>query len=855
MSEIKKSKELELKALVKKLSNIKGRGTELISLYIPKGHPMGKVRKEISQEMGTAQNIQSKETRKSVIAALRTISEELKLYKETPENGMAVFCGDIGGVSKRDIKIWVVEPPIPLEIKKYRCDKEFLVEPLKELVAPSKAYGVIVIDNRNATIGLILGKKVLVKRELESDIPGKFRAGGQCISPDSVVAQEKGFKKIKDLEVGEKVLSYEQKGNKIVNSEVTDKWKREKETYKIITKAPRKILFCSPDHKVFVISKEGEIKEKVTRDLKKGDRLLTIERIPHKPQKTQLKDDVFSWCSIDKGGKALIKEKRREKGLTQKRLGKNTGVSQTFVSHLEREKYTKHPLKKVKKVVKGLGIKYKNFGKYIENYLDLKIPEELTPRLARLVGYFIGDGSLGRWRIGFYEERKEVVLHYKNLAEELFQTKCKVVYREDKNYYRLRVEGKPIVNFFKKNFRKEGLNKILKNKRTIANFLRGFFDADGSVSTSSHRVSITNSNKELIKASQLLLMKLGITSSLDLNREFSGPYNSNKEHTLEVSEKESLIEFKKLINFTASDKKKNLEEVINKKSNVNRTRQLPTLGNKVLKIMKEYGENTNSFSSISTNFYRGEKMMSKLKYKENILDNVGGRLKEDLFQFYNSLLTPTKIKEIEKLGSKKLIDISVNKGNFIADGLLVHNSAARFKRRRRKMTLRFYRRTEDAAKREFKKVDNIKGLIIGGPGPTKEKFLQKVDFPERKIIKVVSTNYTGKPGLKEALHKSEDVLKKEEIVKERKEMEEFLKKMKKKPKFVITDKDELMKAIKFGAVDKLYLSEKMPTKEIKEIAKKAEDQGSEVILISDETDEGSQFQELGGYGAILRFPI
>lgn len=172
------------------------------------------------------------------------------------------------------------------------------------------------------------------------------------------------------------------------------------------------------------------------------------------------------------------------------------------------------------------------------------------------------------------------------------------------------------------------------------------------------------------------------------------------------------------------------------------------------------------------------------------------------------------------------------------------------------MTLRFYRRVSETAKRVFKDKD-IQGLIIGGPGPTKEKFLRKASIPkyEDKVLKVVSTNYTGKPGLKEALHKAEDVLGKEEIIKEKRQLENFFTTMKKEPKLVTHNKEEIKEAVEYGAVEKLFLSERLSNKEIKEMVEDAEEQGSEVFLISDETEEGTEFYKLGGYGVILRFPI
>lgn len=171
---------LKLKRILEDLKKVHGRHTELVTVYVPSGYDINLVNNQIAQEQGTASNIKSKSTRKNVTAALDKIIQELKLYKKTPENGMAIFSGNAsekeGG---QDIQIWVIEPPEPLAVRMYRCDQDFVLGPLEEMMESKYSYGLIVIDNKNAAIGLLKGKRVLVERELKSIVPGKYRTGGQ----------------------------------------------------------------------------------------------------------------------------------------------------------------------------------------------------------------------------------------------------------------------------------------------------------------------------------------------------------------------------------------------------------------------------------------------------------------------------------------------------------------------------------------------------------------------------------------------------------------------------------------------------------------------------------------------------
>ncbi len=172
--------EYELKNLIEKLEDIRGRNTELVSLYIPAGYSMNKIIDFLTSEISEADNIKSKHTRKNVQAALDKIKRRLKEVGETPENGVAIFCGNVSEQEGRpDIQIWEVVPPEPVESRRYRCDKEFVLGPLRDLVVESDIYGMIVVDKSQAAIGYLKGNNLRIVHEMESNVPGKTTKGGQ----------------------------------------------------------------------------------------------------------------------------------------------------------------------------------------------------------------------------------------------------------------------------------------------------------------------------------------------------------------------------------------------------------------------------------------------------------------------------------------------------------------------------------------------------------------------------------------------------------------------------------------------------------------------------------------------------
>ncbi|MBN2518693.1 MAG: peptide chain release factor 1, partial [Candidatus Altiarchaeota archaeon] len=158
----------------------RGRHTELISVYITPDYNLDNVIGQLFQEQGTASNIKGKTTKKNVVDALEKIIQHLRLYKGAPKNGLAIFCGNISqreGV--QDIELWAIEPHEPITIRLYRCDQTFVTEPLEKILMPKHAYGLIAIDNKVATIGILKGDRYDILDKLTSGYSGKHRAGGQ----------------------------------------------------------------------------------------------------------------------------------------------------------------------------------------------------------------------------------------------------------------------------------------------------------------------------------------------------------------------------------------------------------------------------------------------------------------------------------------------------------------------------------------------------------------------------------------------------------------------------------------------------------------------------------------------------
>ena len=182
---------------------------------------------------------------------------------------------------------------------------------------------------------------------------------------------------------------------------------------------------------------------------------------------------------------------------------------------------------------------------------------------------------------------------------------------------------------------------------------------------------------------------------------------------------------------------------------------------------------------------------------------------------------------------------------------------------------RYAKNTELAAKEHYKKVaeyvkeqflenKNLKGIIVGGPGPTKYQFVEGgfiTNELRKKIIAIKDLGYTGDFGLQELVDRSDDVLAKESVMQEKKIMGKFFELLSKTPGKVSYSEKEVMTNLKNGVVDILLLSEELDDEKIDEFEEAAEEMSSKVNIISIETREGVQLRDIGKVAAILRYEV
>lgn len=177
---LKEAEKLRLEEFLDEMRAHRARHTELITVYVPKGYDINFITKQLESEKSTAANIKSTGTRKNVQDALESLIRIAKGMKQTPKNGVALFAGNVSKVEGQDNFITeIFEPPEELNVRLYRCDQTFVLEPLEEMLEIKELYGLVVIERQEATIGMLVGKKIKVLQKFDSMVPGKTNKGGQ----------------------------------------------------------------------------------------------------------------------------------------------------------------------------------------------------------------------------------------------------------------------------------------------------------------------------------------------------------------------------------------------------------------------------------------------------------------------------------------------------------------------------------------------------------------------------------------------------------------------------------------------------------------------------------------------------
>ncbi len=241
-------------------------------------------------------------------------------------------------------------------------------------------------------------------------------------------------------------------------------------------------------------------------------------------------------------------------------------------------------------------------------------------------------------------------------------------------------------------------------------------------------------------------------------------------------------------------------------------------------------------------------------------------------------------------------------GKFRAGG----QSQRRFERLREEGIHNFYERVAEVANQVFLEMPDMKGIFIGGPGMSKDDFNTSgmLDYRiQEKVIATIDTDSAGEDGITSLLYRIRDRIKDVRFIKEKEIMQNFLGKLAKDSSLITYGEADVRDALAHGKVETLLISEALDTYRIRikcdscgyteehttkqdkipeieekirtqecpkckslqiwvdqtipaaeELGELAQSMGTEVQMITTDTDEGQTLKgTFGGIAAFLRY--
>jgi len=170
----------KIKKLIKSLEAARGNGTSMISLILPPKSQISAAAKMLGDEYGTASNIKSRVNRQSVLGAITSTQQRLKLFTKVPPNGLVIYCGTILTEDNKEKKVNIdFEPFKPINTSLYLCDNKFHTEALNELLESDDKFGFIIMDGNGSLFGTVAGNHREILHKFSVDLPKKHGRGGQ----------------------------------------------------------------------------------------------------------------------------------------------------------------------------------------------------------------------------------------------------------------------------------------------------------------------------------------------------------------------------------------------------------------------------------------------------------------------------------------------------------------------------------------------------------------------------------------------------------------------------------------------------------------------------------------------------
>ncbi|MBD3194549.1 MAG: AAA domain-containing protein [Candidatus Lokiarchaeota archaeon] len=498
----------------------------------------------------------------------------------------------------------------------------------------------------------------------------------KCLTENTYIQTTSGICKIKDINIGDKVISFSPENFETTISKVIKKRELKTKSYNKIF-VGGKIINATDNHRFIVYDKNGNITEKKSKELEIGDYIPVYNNIISESNFNN--DDIYKISEnrykISKIGREKINQRRKELKYLWEDLSKKVGLSVSYLKAIIngnrkslRKKYLDR-LCNILKIERDEIIKDKEIN---DEIIELK-------DFWEIVGYMTGDGSISinettyKWSFDLADKDVNLLTNYKDKINKVFNIKGSIYERKNVNGYSYKVGNKFLIKYLKKIFpnhlvysKNRSIEKWvfqLENKN-ICSFLKGFFDAEGSVGN--HFIHCASSSEDLIIGIQMLLTKIGITANIYPQK--SNGFNKGSYYQLIIPNTDK---FKKYINFNSIEKRKKLEKL---KYYHTRTHIYPQ--NIIKPILNDIKEN-NSISNMEYGQAIYDILSERTRPTFFSINKISESFKnKELQALINQRIALGKVTKILKINEQsKVYDLTINSDPFfIGNQIVTHNS-------------------------------------------------------------------------------------------------------------------------------------------------------------------------------------
>ncbi|MBI4210940.1 MAG: DNA topoisomerase VI subunit B [Candidatus Diapherotrites archaeon] len=566
-------------------------------------------------------------------------------------------------------------------------------------------YEVTVKDNgpglTQETVGKALGK-LLAGTKFHRMMQLRGQQGiGACMKSDTLVPLADGrvmaIREIVDKNmVNEGALSIDLKTLKVCRGKIVKCWKVKNPYFVKLKTAKGLEISLTPENPVLTV-KNGALEWIRADEAEKGTKIAAPNKIfAFTNSKRTL--DIFDSAKIQVDEpkfmneiKTILMGKYGSINAIAQRFGVKKDTARNWFSRKMPNGNTRGRItfEILKKMAHDAGFSeeeiYQRISRIGRNGTFSKIPVYIEAETAWIAGLIAGDGHMSsekddKWGVNvtFTNKNKKLIGEYKSIIEKKFGLKTQTYLHDTKKYYTVQCSSKVLSEIFEFFGVKRGKKSdcfvlsdglFSQNEEIIAAYLKGLFDAEGSVSVEKRTITLTLYNKCAIEQVFHALLRIGIHASIN---------KDGNQKRISITEKENIYRFLEKVGLSDESKADKVIRIINSGKQNTQTDTIPGINRAIESEVRRMQLPLTVLPSMSYSAIHS-KNVSRRALKQAI--QVINLQQENWFlhALANAEVSWLEVVEtkLEKNTEEFVYDLEIEEHhNFIAGGIICHNSGA-----------------------------------------------------------------------------------------------------------------------------------------------------------------------------------